>query len=149
MNIREADINDLEAWSKLRTELWPNSDDNHRSEIEEFFKGESVDIEIVYLAEIDSKVVGFIEINVRNFAEGSRRSKVPYIEAWLVDSSVRGKGIGKALIRKAEQWALSKGYLELASDTDLANVVSASIHKHLGFEETERIVCFIKSLKNA
>ncbi|WP_231517041.1 GNAT family N-acetyltransferase [Marinobacterium lacunae] len=120
INIREAEIKDAETWSKLRTELWPNTNDDHRS-----------------------------EINVRNFAEGSRRSKVPYIEAWLVDPEKRGEGVGKALIQKAEQWACSRGYSELASDTDLTNVASISIHKHMGFTETERIVCFIKSLKNA
>lgn len=146
MNIRKAKASDAHAWAKLRTELWPNTCDSHQKEINDFFEGDSIDIEAVYVAEVASSVIGFIEINIRNFAEGSRRPKVPYIEAWLVDEAHRAKGIGKALIKEAERWALTHGYTELASDTDLSNTNSISTHKHLGFKETERIVCFIKDL---
>jgi aminoglycoside 6'-N-acetyltransferase I len=49
----------------------------------------------------------------------------------------------------AEKWALSLGYNELASDTEIENEQSISIHSHLGFKEIERIVCFLKRLDNA
>lgn len=50
-------------------------------------------------------------------------------------------------MQKAEQWAISQGYSELASDTKIDNNRSISMHKHLGVLETERIVCFLKRLK--
>ncbi|MEJ2621755.1 MAG: GNAT family N-acetyltransferase [Candidatus Thiodiazotropha sp.] len=57
-----------------------------------------------------------------------------------------GKGYGKQLIQKAENWVLNNGFTELASDTQVANKRSISVHKHLGFTETDRIVCFLKQL---
>jgi aminoglycoside 6'-N-acetyltransferase I len=149
MIIREVTQNDIPAWSDMRTDLWPETKDKHMSEINEYLSGSSIDIVQAYVGEVSSEIVGFLELNVRNFAEGSRRPKIPYIEAWYIKPRFRGKGYGGLLMHKAEQWAISKGYSELASDTELENERSIIMHKHLGFEETERIVCFLKKLRNA
>ncbi|MCZ7603994.1 MAG: GNAT family N-acetyltransferase [Melioribacteraceae bacterium] len=147
MLIREVSYTDISEWSKMRTSLWPDTEDNHITELEEYFSGKSIDIVQVYIVEVDKEVVGFMELNIRNFAEGSRLSKLPYIEAWYVKPKHQGKGYGKALIKKAEEWAISLGYTELASDTEINNHKSISLHKELGFIETERIVCFLKKLR--
>ncbi|MEW7993700.1 MAG: GNAT family N-acetyltransferase [gamma proteobacterium symbiont of Clathrolucina costata] len=146
MAIREIKKSDLKQWSKMRTSLWPNTQDNHLSEINEYFSGESIDIDQVYVAVFDQQAVGFIELNLRNFAEGSRHPLVPYVEAWYVEPEHRGMGYGKALMRQAEEWALAQGCTELASDTEITNHQSIAMHRYLGFEETERIVCFLKKL---
>ena len=149
MNIREAIEEDAAQWSEMRTALWPETNDGHFSEIKEYFSGASIDIVQVYIAEIGSEQIGFMELNIRNFAEGSRSSKLPYVEAWYIKPQHQGNGYGKQLMRTAEHWAISQGYLELASDTEIDNYRSIAMHKHLGFLETERIVCFLKRLKNA
>ena len=146
MIIREITENDIADWSEMRTDLWPETEDGHIQEIREYFEGSSVDIVMTYVAEADQQVIGFIELNIRNFAEGSRCSKIPYVEGWYIKPGYRGKGYGASLMRRAEQWALSQGHSELASDTELENTQSISMHKHLGFEETERVVCFLKKL---
>ena len=92
-------------------------------------------------------MVGFLEINIRNFAEGSQQSKVPYVEGWFVDKQYQGQGWGRLLMHSAEQWALTRGFSELASDTELHNKASIEIHKTLGFKEVERVVCFLKKLR--
>jgi aminoglycoside 6'-N-acetyltransferase I len=46
----------------------------------------------------------------------------------------------------AERWAGALGYSELASDAEIDNTVSISAHRALGFDETDRIVCFLKKL---
>ena len=149
MIIREAIEKDIEQWSEMRTALWPDTNDAHFEEINNYFSGLSIDIVKTYIAEIDSEVIGFMELNIRNFAEGSRKSKLPYVEAWYIKPEHQGHGYGKRLMEKAEQWAISLGYSELASDTEISNHRSISMHKHLGFLETERIVCFLKKLNNA
>ena len=149
MIIREATEKDMEHWSEMRTALWPDTNDAHVSEINEYFTGSSIDIVQVYVAEVGAEIVGFIELNIRNFAEGSRNPKLPYVEAWYIKPAYQGKGYGKQLIQQAEQWAVAQGYSELASDTEIDNQQSIAIHKHLGFKETERIVCFLKRLNNA
>ncbi len=54
----------------------------------------------------------------------------------------------RKLIMEAEQWALSLGYRELASDTSLDNIDSIVTHEAVGFKEVERTVNFLKTLKN-
>jgi len=147
MIIREVNINDIDAWSEMRTALWPDTDDNHLSEITQYFNGQSIDIVQAYIAEFDGHIIGFIELNLRNFAEGSLNSKVPYIEGWYIKPEYQGKGFGKQLMLYAEKWAISKGFSELASDTEVTNEKSINMHKHMGFMETERIVCFLKKIK--
>ena len=46
----------------------------------------------------------------------------------------------------AEEWAINNGFNELASDAELENLSSLAAHKALGFQEVERIVCFIKRI---
>ena len=147
MTIRRITVNDVEVWSRFRTELWPNTNDGHRTELEAYFNGSSIDIEQAYIVENESgDALGFIELNIREFAEGSRHPRVPYIEAWFVDADHRGQGYGKQLIEAAEHWAKLQGYDEIASDTEVTNTSSISAHKQLGFVETERVVCFLKRL---
>ena len=147
LTIRPINIQDRLIWSAMRTELWPDTPDEHLTEIDQFFSGNSIDITAVLVAEFDTQMVGFIELNLRNFAEGSRNSPVPYIEAWFVAREFRAQGVGSQLISSAERWALENGYSEIASDTELDNHRSIAMHTHLGFRETERVVCFLKTLK--
>lgn len=149
MKLRAAQENDIDEWCKLRTLLWPDSASEHLLEISTFFEGHSNDIIECFVALKQNAVVGFIELNIRNFAEGSRNPKVPYIEGWFVDEIYQGQGIGKALIKRAEKWAVELGFNELASDAEIVNQKSITIHKHLGFQETDRVVCFLKPLKEA
>jgi aminoglycoside 6'-N-acetyltransferase I len=89
---------------------------------------------------------GFIEVGRRDYAEGCESSPVPYIEAWFVDADVRRQGVGRELFAAAEAWARDHGYTEIASDAELHNDVSIAAHKALGYEETDRIVTFRRSL---
>ena len=132
----------------MRSLLWPDSPQQHYEEIGEFFSNTSIDIVQVFVIErTESGLAGFIEINVRNFAEGSRSPKVPYIEAWFVDEDTREKGWGRKLMETAEHWALESGFNELGSDTEIGNYKSIEAHKKLGFKEVERVVCFLKELQ--
>lgn len=148
MKIREAVKDDILVWSKYRTLLWPDTEDGHRGEIDEYFNGTAIDIEITLVIENDSEeMVGFIELNIRNFAEQSREASIPYVEGWYIDEAYQNRGYGKALMTAAEEWAKKLGYKELASDAEIDNLKSIEIHNKLGFMETERIVCFLKKLK--
>ncbi|MBV2122437.1 MAG: GNAT family N-acetyltransferase [Candidatus Thiodiazotropha sp. (ex Ctena orbiculata)] len=148
MIIRPVEASDLADWISMRSQLWPKDQDQHPIELAEYFAGESIDIVETFVVEIaDRELAGFIELNIRNFAEGSRSSRVPYIEGWFVKSAYRGKGYGKALMQRAESWATKQGFKEIASDTESRNQTSIALHKKLGFIETERIVCFLKPLK--
>lgn len=97
----------------------------------------------------DDSLAGFVEVGARRYADGCATSPVGYIEAWYVDADVRRRGIGRALLAAAEDWARARGYREMASDATLENAVSHAAHAHAGYEEVDRVVQFRKSLGDA
>lgn len=148
MIIKEARVEDIQLWVDMRSKLWPETADQHIGELQEYFNGESIDIEQAYLLCLEEgHVIGFIELNIREFAEGSRHPRVPYVEGWFVEEAYQGLGGGAMLMAIAEKWAKGRGFGELASDTETTNTKSIAIHEKLGFVETERVVCFLKKLK--
>jgi aminoglycoside 6'-N-acetyltransferase I len=131
----------------MRQELWPSPAGEHAAEIELFFKAERRDpAEVLVAVEESGRAVGFVELSIRPYAEGCYSGRVAYLEGWFVESLSRGKGVGAALVRGAEDWARRQGCTELASDTEIDNAASASAHERLGFEEINRIICFRKAL---
>ena len=89
---------------------------------------------------------GFVELNIRNYAEGCDTDQIAYLEGWYVVPESRTQGIGRALVQAAEQWAREEGCSEFASDTLFDNDISAAAHRALGFTEVVQIRCFRKSL---
>ena len=147
MKTRKKNTSDIKELNRLREALWPGSPDEHASEIDAYFSGKSSYIEdIIVLERPEGQLGGFIELSIRDYAEGCSTEKVPYVEGWYIDEDLRGSGNGKKLMREAEKWAREKGFDEIASDTGVTNTVGISAHKSLGFKETVRIVCFIKRL---
>lgn len=149
MNVRKVNSTDKDEWARMRNSLWPSSLEEHLEDIDNYFskEGEIDIVDVFVLEKSKGKLGGFIEINIRNYAEGSEAVKVPYVEGWYIDADIRGIGYGKQLIKTAEKWAIENGFDELASDAELENSGSIAAHKALGFKEVERIVCFIKKLK--
>ena len=50
----------------MRSELWPDSKDDHMVELEQYFLGSSIDIVQAYVIEDENEIaVGFIELNLR------------------------------------------------------------------------------------
>ena len=132
----------------MRKLLWPEcSTERHELEMNLILSSSG----IVFVAELsNSELVGFAEISIRNdHVEGTTQSPVPYLEGWYVDPKYRGMGIGKALIKSAEDFALKKGFDELASDAELSNESSIEIHKKIGFKEVGRTVNFVKTIKQS
>lgn len=148
MKIRKVNLSDKQEWDRMRNALWPSSTNEHLEEIEKYLSKGEIDIVEVFVVEKSNfKLGGFLELNVRNYAEGSSSTKVPYVEGWYIDPELRGKGHGKQLINAAEAWAIENGFNELASDAEIGNLTSIAAHKALGFNEAGRNVCFIKKLK--
>jgi aminoglycoside 6'-N-acetyltransferase I len=147
MSIRKAKMDDKAEWARMRNILWPSDIQSQLADIEEYFSNRSLDIVKVFVLEVSpSKLGGFIELNIRNYAEGSDEAKVPFVEGWFVDKEFQNQGFGKQLIRAVEHWALEHGFRELASDSEIENTNSLIAHKAVGFKEASRVVCFIKTL---
>jgi aminoglycoside 6'-N-acetyltransferase I len=133
----------------MRYALWPaeRGEHGHERDVDAFLAGRSETLDAVLVADARGLgAIGFVELRVRNCAEGSDRGAVPYVEGWYVDAEHRGRRVGARLLAAAERWARAAGYAELASDAEIDNAASIAAHQALGFAITERLVCFLKKL---
>ena len=148
MTIREIVESDRSEWVRLREALWPGSPSDHDIETRKHFE-KRAKASIVFVAEADGRLVGFLELDHRNYAPDCSSSPVPFIEGWYVEPALQGRGIGRALVEAAEMHARAAGHHEIASDAELENTDGIAAHLALGYEEVDRIVCFRRSLNNA
>ena len=101
----------------------------------------------VFLAFVQGEPVGFAQCGLRyDHVEGTNSCPVGYLEGIFVKAQYRRRGIASQLLNRCEDWAKEKGCTEFGSDCALSNRESASFHLESGFEEADRIVCFVKKL---
>jgi len=148
MQIRAMIPTDVEILATLRTALWPTGTlDDHRQEA--LSEASSPDDEKIVLLAVDAVggVCGFAEASLRHdYVNGCETSPVAFLEGLYIAPERRGGGVGRALCAAVEAWGRKKGCVELASDALLENGESHAFHSAIGFEETERVVYFRKSL---
>ena len=129
----------------LRVLLWPDLSERDNDRDSNHIRGDPHRF-AVFVAESSGELVGFIEVSLREYADGCSSSPVGYIEGWYVAPESRGIGIGRQLVAAAENWARATGCTEMASDSLIENVGGQRAHQHLGYSEVERQVCFRKDL---
>ncbi len=146
MRIEKAGHEHLEAWARLRAELWPHSSlEHHRAELAQFRANENA---AAFVA-IDSTdhVVGFAEATLRHdYVNGCETSPVLFLEGIYVRPENRREGVAQALCQAVAAWGRDAGCVEFASDALIDNLASHAFHAALGFDETERVVYFRKLL---
>jgi aminoglycoside 6'-N-acetyltransferase I len=143
--IRRATPADKPEWLRMRHGLWPEAPMDYLAlDLDDRLVDE--DTAVFVAVNADGQLVAFIEVDLRDYAEGCETSPVGYIEAWYVDSQARGQSLGRDLILTAEQWARERGCVEMASDTWLENESSIAAHQRLGYYEVDRLVHFVKRL---
>jgi len=146
VKIRGLRLEEHETWFAMRQLLWP---DHTRQEFEEE-KMEFLDDPnrntVLVAALPNGELVGFVEVSLRDWAQGCSTHPVGYIEGWYVQPAHRRSGIGRRLIEAAEDWARTKGCTEMGSDAEDWNVVSHMAHRALGYAEAIRLVCFSKKI---
>jgi aminoglycoside 6'-N-acetyltransferase I len=145
MPIRPVELTDRTEWLRMRLTLWGGTAEEHTHDIDAYFATPQSGITFV-VEKIGGGLCGFIEVSLRNYAEGCMTSPVAYIEGWYVDAESRRHKLGTRLVQAAGAWARNQGLKEIASDTQIDNTVSIQAHTRLGYEEVERLVCFRKRL---
>ncbi len=145
MIVREANAADRPAWAAMRHRLW---DDFDPAELD----AELAELEasgtpyVTLVAEAEDRLVGFAEVGVRSVAEGCPPGSAAYLEGIWVEADWRRRGVARALLEAAEQWARDRGLAHFGSDALLDNEASHAWHRAAGFEEVVRLVAFQKPL---
>ncbi|PSB58202.1 aminoglycoside 6'-N-acetyltransferase [Chamaesiphon polymorphus] len=146
MKIVKIAQNDFNEWLDLALKLWPDySSDEMQEILTEILDS---DREAAFIVRDDlGKAIAFMNLSLRyEYVPEATQSPVGYIEGIYVKDEYRDRGVGKAMVEYAEQWALAQGCIELASDALVENTASHEFHTKTGFREAERTVYFIKSI---
>ena len=151
VSIRQAQLPDQHELATMRKLLWPEASlEEHRREIDSILRSGkygTLPMAILVSQNENAALTGFIEVGLRSHADGCDTAHpVGFVEGWFVHDAFRKHGIGRALMRAAEDWARNQGCLEIASDTWIDDVMSIEAHQALGFEVVDRCVHFRKLL---
>jgi len=69
---------DRDEWVRLRHALWPGSLSDHDQETRTFFE-KVQETPVVFVAEAEGRLVGFLELDYRKYAPGCRSSPVAFL----------------------------------------------------------------------
>lgn len=143
--IKRVEKQDIDALTALAALLWPHHDPvGLAAEYSGCLDNGDCALFIAWEA---GEPAGFAHCQLRrDYVEGTRTSPVGYLEGIFVKREHRSKGLARELLSASEVWAQSRGCSEFASDCELENESSLAFHRHAGFAETNRIICFVKTL---
>ena len=135
------------GWLALRQVLWPQcSRERHLSEILSYVASPERYAQFIAYSSSEQPV-GLVEASVHtDYVNGTSTSPDAFLEGIYVVPEARRKGVAASLNATISKWAQSIGCKELASDALLENGASYALHLALGFQETERVIFFRKSL---
>jgi len=153
LTVSEVTQADLDEWVSLALRLWPDEESNPEKACLEM-EAELLGIlrsprDTGFLTrDRQGQAVGFINLSLcYDYVPGADHFPVAYVEGIYVADKSRRKGIGLALLKRAEQWAIDNGCTQLGSDVLIENEESCRFHTQVGFKEVERVVCFIKDIE--
>ena len=151
MSIREAVLSDLEKIQDLNQQIflaemevggrgW-NPEYPYQQKAIDGFK-QSIRKEGGYAAfvfEVDGDVVAYMTLLFKPAAQIIHRVGIDLAEinTFCVDKNFRGRGIGKQMLAKAEDWAKEKGANQMSVGTGAANKAARGLYESFGFEGFE------------
>jgi aminoglycoside 6'-N-acetyltransferase I len=145
MTIEAFSSKNIKQLTELVLELWIDCD--FKEELKYYQSLLDSESDICYLAKAKDSYIGFIHVSIRSeYVEGATGFPIAYIEGLYVKPNYQKLGIGKKLTLVGENWGRQKGCKQVASDAELDNLMSIDFHKNMGFEEANRVVCFVKEL---
>ncbi len=132
----------------MRATLWPESSAaDHARELARLLAEAPAEVAAFVAVTGEGEPVGFAEAALRrDYVNGCETTPVAFLEGLFVSPAHRRTGVARGLVAAVEDWARRMECAEMASDAALQNGDSHAFHIAAGFEETERVVFFRRSL---
>jgi aminoglycoside 6'-N-acetyltransferase I len=127
--------------------LWGDTPDEHADEVRKLLAKD--DYGFVIALDNGGTPVGIAEASIRNYVNGVPEQPTSFLEGIYVEAGYRNTGVGAALLQYITRWAVERGFKYMGSDVTLENTASQQWHKHHGFREVARVVCYYNELGEA
>jgi ribosomal protein S18 acetylase RimI-like enzyme len=88
-----------------------------------------------FIAEEHGSAVGFVNVSVTTESRPLlERIRFGRVDSVAVASSMRGRGIGRELMRRAEEWVRDRGGIEVRLNVWAFNTRALHLYRELGYE---------------
>ena len=131
--VREARLGDAAALMELLTELgFPSSEAEVTQRLESLMRSG----EIVLVAAVGDVPVGLVAVHITPVLH--RPTPVGRMTALVVGGSMRGKGVGRALVTAAEEACVVRGCALMEVTSNLRLPEAHRFYEQLGYEFTSK-----------
>ncbi len=97
----------------------------------------------VYVAEADERPLGWVHVHI---SPGLEIDQMAEIGGLVVNDTARGRGIGKALMARAEAWALQHGCIQVWLRSNIIRKEAHRFYETIGYENIKTSFTFRKRL---
>jgi ribosomal protein S18 acetylase RimI-like enzyme len=142
IRIRAPRIEDAAALARLSTQLgYPATPEQVVPRLEGILHDPQA---VLFVAEQESgPVAGFIHLMHQHLIEYDSRAEIAGL---VVDEDCRGLGVGRALVARAEAWALERGCRFVHVRSQIARASAHAFYESLGYEHFKTQKAFRKNL---
>lgn len=140
--IREAKTKDSEAIAKLGIQL---GKEVTAEEIEKRLKEMDSDtLQETFVAEENGTILGWVNVTAYNEILSGTQARIGGL---VVDINTRGKGIGRKLMEKTEEWARDKGSKSMKLSSNTKRTEAHTFYEKIGYTKVKEQASFKKDLK--
>ncbi len=143
IRIRAPRIDDAASLARLSTQLgYPATPKQVVHRLEAILRDPAA---VIFIAELEAGgVAGFIHLLHEHLIESDPRAEVAGL---IVDEDCRGLGVGRALMARAEEWALERGCRFVNLRSKLSRAAAHAFYETLGYENYKTQKAFRKDVK--
>jgi len=139
--VRVLHAGDAESVAGLCTQLGYRTSTN---EVERRLHEAGDEAHAVFMADTpDGRAVGWVQVCARTILVSDRHAEV---EGLVVDREWRGKGVGRALMRRAEEWARQEGCKVVSLRSNVVREGARPFYEDIGYEMVKTQWAFRKRL---
>jgi GNAT superfamily N-acetyltransferase len=88
----------------------------------------------VFVARVDGVVVGMVAVSEQEHWSGQLDA---YVGELVTEERMEGRGVGRALLARAEEWARVRGLPRITLETGAGNRRARDFYSRLGYQDEE------------
>ena len=142
LQIRSCKLDDFASIFSLFKQLWPNLELDYAGLYAVYARALSSEVQHLIVGVQEDRIVGFCSLSLKN--NFWKPGCIGNVDELVVDENYRGQGIGKKLINRIEEIAISNQCKQIELDSAFHRKEAHHFYESIGYKS--RAYLFTKSL---